>query len=124
MNKLTRYLLLLFASVLALPGWQADDRAAVFCAVEQAVAEEHTQASLSAGESIKSPSLTRAEEQISLFQHLPGPSSKNDSKGAGFLSFTAELQLQRAITQYIASAVNLNRSLSGSDIIFPFHYFW
>lgn len=123
-DKFTRYLLLFVASVLALSGLQLGNRAEVYCAVSQVVAEDYAQANFSAGESVKFPSLIRTEEQVSLFHHLPGPPSKNQSSELYFQFFASELLIQRAIAQYMSRSANFSRSLSGNDIIFPFHYFW
>ena len=123
-DKFTKYLLLLVACVLALSGLQRGNRVEVFCSASQAVAAEQAPASFSAGETVKFPSLTRAEEQVSLFHHLPGPFYKNQSGGLFTQFLCSELHIQGAIAQYISRSANFCRSLSGSDIIFPFHYFW
>lgn len=100
------------------------DGGEVYTSVAKNGKEGLATASLSAGEVYKFPGLLRIEEQIGVAYHLPVSPSKNQLNGFHSEAITFEGNVAHAIAQFMLRSANFLRSLTSSDIIFPFHYFW
>jgi hypothetical protein len=119
-----QYIPVLVAMLLALAGMQPFSGWNAGESISQDKRETHSGSSLYSKESLKFPGLLRAEEHVSMVHSLPAPSSKQYSSGLIFSSPAYELTIQRSVSLYLYLARYMQRSLSGVDIIFPFHYFW
>jgi hypothetical protein len=64
------------------------------------------------------------ERQVNSFKNLPVPSLKNYSNNIPDNSLSTEIKLLSIHSGYLSYSVNVDRGLTNSDIVFPFHYFW
>ncbi|SIT77480.1 hypothetical protein [Pontibacter indicus] len=64
------------------------------------------------------------EEQLRLWQPRPSAPLKQASPGLATLGWAQEFRLQLQTKHYLQRARYFSPSLTISDIIFPFHYFW
>ena len=85
---------------------------------------EEQQGELSGVKQRQSPGLQQAEERVSFVNHFPAPPFKHQHNGPAATLHAFELRLQAVASRYILYARAISRSLTSSDIIFPFHYFW
>ena len=124
MKYFKHYIPVLLAMLLALAGiqhgagWHARE------SIAQANQKAHSDSSLYSKEQLKFPGLLRAEDHVSSVHTLPVPPAKQYPKGLLFNSSAYELAIQRSALLYLFQTRYMEPSLSGVDIIFPFHNFW
>jgi hypothetical protein len=64
------------------------------------------------------------ERQVNSFRNLPVQSFKSHQNEINFNNFSPETRILSINSRYISYSAIIDRSLSTSDIVFPFHYFW
>lgn len=116
-------LLLLFAVVLSFAGIGEGVCAGVAQTEPEGIAGKNFQQQFSQGEHIKYQ-LLHSEHVVSPVNSQSAPHPNNRSIGLLNVSYLIEHRLQDIATQYLLHAKDICCSLSGNDIIFPFHYFW
>jgi hypothetical protein len=118
-------LLLLFTFLLSFAGGLGAGACDSIPQTESAgIGEDDSRTGLSQGSQIKFEFLHRSGDSIvSPVNNSPAPHPNNT---LGFLNArqSLELRIQSSATQYLLLAKTICLSLAGSDIIFPFHYFW
>jgi hypothetical protein len=64
------------------------------------------------------------ERQINSGRNLPEQCFKNYSKNIQDNSLSPEIRLLSINSGYLSYSAIFERSLTNSDIVFPYHYFW
>jgi hypothetical protein len=64
------------------------------------------------------------EKQVNSVRNLPVPGFKNHPNDICNNSFFPEIRILSINSGYISYSMIADRSLTNSDIVFPFHYFW
>jgi len=64
------------------------------------------------------------ERQVNSGRNVPTPSLKNYSNNIQYKSLSPEIRLLSINSRYYLFSLIVERSLTNSDIVFPFHYFW
>jgi hypothetical protein len=69
--------------------------------------------------------LSRHEERlVTSVKDLPVTSSKNNPTDFHSNRLLNEVRLLSINTRYLSYSVTVDRNLTNSDLVFPFHYFW
>jgi hypothetical protein len=69
--------------------------------------------------------LNRHEERlVNSVKNQPAPSLKNHPNNTNYNSLSPEIRILSINSGYLSYSVIVDRSLTNSDIVFPFHYFW
>lgn len=69
--------------------------------------------------------LSRHEERlVTSVKDLPVTGSKNNPTDFHSNSLSSEVRLLSINSGYLSYSVTVDRNLTNSDIVFPFHYFW
>jgi hypothetical protein len=64
------------------------------------------------------------ERLVNSVKNQPVPSFKNHPNNVNFNSLSPEVRVFSINSGYLTYSLNVDRSLTNSDIVFPFHYFW
>jgi len=64
------------------------------------------------------------ERQVNSVRNLPVPSLKNHPNDIHYNSLSLEIRILSINSGYLSYSVIVDRNLTNSDIVFPFHYFW
>jgi hypothetical protein len=69
--------------------------------------------------------LDRHEERlVNSVKNQPVPSLKNHPNNFNYNSLSPEVRILSINSGYLSYSLIVDRSLTNSDIVFPFHYFW
>jgi hypothetical protein len=69
--------------------------------------------------------LDRHEERlVNSVKNLPVPSFKNHPNNIHCNSLSPEVRIKSINSGYLSYSMIVDRNLTNSDIVFPFHYFW
>ncbi|QCR21409.1 hypothetical protein [Pontibacter sp. SGAir0037] len=124
-SPLKSAVLLLFALMLAFAGIGEGMGMPATPAASLALEQEEGHPHVFQGEQTKSQLLHKSGwDYVSTGDNLPVPVSKGHSNYLLNLSHALEHTMQCQAMQYLFQSKRFSLSLSGSDIIFPFHYFW
>ena len=94
-------------------------------AVSAGKGKDHFQASYFQSEQLAFDFLHRGSETVvSPVDYQPAPNIKASRIACLSMQASIENSILSKITQYLFYARDICCSLAGSDIIFPFHYFW
>ena len=64
------------------------------------------------------------ERQVNSVRNLPVPSLKNHPNDIHYNSLSLEIRILSINSGYLSYSVIVDRNLTNSDIVFPFHSFW
>lgn len=84
--------------------------------------------SLSSYFPIENPNLfisnRHGERFLNSIKNLPDSSFKNHANDYYNISLSSEIRKLKINSEYLSYSETINRNLTNSDIVFPFHYFW
>lgn len=120
MGHLYRCTLLFFAMLLPCAGSSGRSPGVAV----QEPPEENPRPAISKSEHGLLLSMLRSDERaVGGGSRLPSPTAKSRFVDISGVDFYLELRVQRLAALYLSRSMRLRRSLTGCDIIFPFHYF-
>jgi hypothetical protein len=64
------------------------------------------------------------ERQVNSVKNLPIPSFKNQSNNINYNCLSPEIRIANIDSEYLSYSEIVERSMTNSDKVFPFHYFW
>lgn len=66
----------------------------------------------------------QGERFVNSIKNLPDSNFKNHSNDYYNISLSSEIRKLKINSEYLSYPETINRNLTNSDIVFPFHYFW